>query len=116
MPDQVTSFFISFNKFFPTIVVVGGLIGGNYLYKVKDQFKEDLIEEMEERFVTKNEVKEYTPDVMFDVFKTRTNSAISDVRSKADVHEATVNGVLDRVERDVSDIKEDLREYIRSNQ
>jgi hypothetical protein len=111
--DSLSRFFTTFNKVFPIIVTVLGLIGGNYLYKVKDQFKDDLIEELDERFIKSSDAHEYTPQVVFDVFKTRTNSAIIDVKSKADLNHAKIEGVLDRVERDVSEIKTDLKEYIR---
>ena len=114
-PEQTSGFFRSFNKFFPFAVVIGGLIGGNWIYKFKDEFKDDLFEEMDERFIQVEAADDFTPQIMFDVFKTRTNSAISDVKSKSQIHEAIVDGVLDRVERDVAEIKTDLKELIRAN-
>jgi hypothetical protein len=111
----MAKFFVAFNKMFPIIVTILALVGGNYMYRVKDQFKDDLLEELDDRFIKSSEAHEFTPQVVFDVFKTRTNSSINDVKSKADLNNAKIEGVLDRVERDVSEIKADLKEYIRAS-
>jgi len=85
------------------------------LYKVKDQFKDDLMEELDDRFIKASDAHQYTPQVMFDVFKTRTNSSITAIDAKAEVANAKIEGVLDRLERDVAEIKDDLKELVRGN-
>ena len=85
------------------------------MYKVKDQFKDDLMEELDDRFIKASDAHQYTPQVMFDVFKTRTNSSITAIDAKAEVANAKIEGVLDRLERDVAEIKDDLKELVRGN-
>ena len=109
-PAQLTAFFNWVWKAFPTIVLVGGFIVGNYLYKFQDTFKNELLNEINESFVTKNEAKELTKRETFEVYRTKTNTALDNLSAEFRINQATMNGVITRIDENIREMREDLRE------
>jgi len=123
--DQWNRYFTWFNKAFPTVIVIGGLVVGNYLYRLKNEFKEELLEEIAENFQTRTEAAaeaarvataaakaaaHAVPRDAFEVYRTKTNSAVENLSAELRINQATVNGALLRIDENVRDLKTDIRE------
>ena len=92
--------------------------GGLYIYKHDIEFESKLDgkyvhQEAAKYFYDSRDVELVSRDVV-DQFKTKTNTAIANIKSEADVHEATIAGILTRLERDVSEMRQDIRQLVRA--
>jgi hypothetical protein len=112
--QQVTTFFNWIWKAFPTIVLVGGFVVGNYLYRFQDTFKRELLNEINESFVTRSEaaanMERFTKRDAFDIYKAKTDSAIYQLSTEFRINQATMNGVITRIDENIREMREDLKE------
>ena len=116
MPQSVSKLFVQFNKYFPVIITMMGLALGNFIYKVKDEFKDEILDQMEIDFASKGSMKEYVKQQKFITFKQEVAMSITNLNAEIVLQKAIVAGNLKRLQGDVSEIKADLKALIKSGQ
>lgn len=124
--DQINTALGWVAKAFPALTLLGIAYWSNYLYRVKDEFKDEMMQQIVDRFVTmpdltavksasekrmaafESEIAAFSKKESLEVFKTKTNSEIQNIHSRLNVYEATVGGTLIRLEEKLGDLKEDI--------
>lgn len=128
MPPQ-SQIAIYFERLYRVSAVLGFvlmLVGGAFLYRFKSEFQEDLIKEIRLEFVTqidaeRSEARLATRE-SFENFIKKSNTtdvghdtAINNLQAKQEIYQATIAGTLQQLQRDMAEVRNDVKDLIRGN-